>query len=80
MEGSNQDKYYQMAIDWCNEYLKTSQTLIDYKSFDNIIIHDTHKTLNLWLYRLKESEGRDKFASFVRIKRFKDFINKEHEK
>ena len=73
---SKQGEYYQIAIDWVKDYLANNETILNCKSFDGITIHDTHKTLNVWLDRLENSQGSEKMASYVRIKKFKDYLNK----
>lgn len=75
---SKQDEYYQMAIDWCNNYMENNEPLINFKAFDGITIFNTHKTLKVWLDRLQNIEGSEKMASFVKIKKYKDFINRQH--
>lgn len=75
---TKQEEYYQMATNWVKEYLSNNETLLNYKSFDGITIHDTHKTLKVWLDRLENSQGSEKMASYVRIKKFKDYLNKQN--
>jgi hypothetical protein len=74
MEASKQEEYYKMALDWANNYLSTTCSTIDYKTFDGHIIHDTHYTIKVWVYRLEHARNREKHAAFIRIKKFKDFI------
>jgi hypothetical protein len=78
METSKQEEYYQIALDWANNYLSTTSTTLDFKSFDGHIIHDTHNTIKVWVYRLEHSRNREKHAAFIRIKKFKDFITIEN--
>jgi hypothetical protein len=51
---------------------------LDFKSFDGHIIHDTHHTIKVWVYRLEHARNREKHAAFIRIKKFKDFITIEN--
>lgn len=78
MEQSKQDEYFQMAIDWATNFVETKEPMIDFKSFDNCIIHNSHSTLAVWIMRLKMSKNREQFASFIRIKKFKDWYNEQH--
>jgi hypothetical protein len=75
MEEVNQDEYYQMAIDWATDFIETKEPMIDFKCYDNIIIHNSHDSLSVSINRLKFSKNREQFASFIRIKKFKDWIN-----
>jgi hypothetical protein len=75
MEEVNQDEYYQMAIDWATDFIETKEPMIDFKCYDNIIIHNSHDSLSVSINRLKLSKNREQFASFIRIKKFKDWIN-----
>ena len=75
-----QQEYNQMAIEWAEKYLKSIQPITDLKSFDGIIIHNTHNTLRIWIDRLKESKNREQHASFLKIKKFKDWVLKQEEK
>jgi hypothetical protein len=74
MEESKQEEYYQMALKWANNYLATTSTTLDFKCFDGHILHDTHHTINVWIYRLQHAKNREKHAAFIKIKKFKDFI------
>jgi hypothetical protein len=78
MEESKQEEYYQMAIDWVNNFMETNEPMIDFESFDNIVITNSHNTLLVWLARLQLSKNREKHASFIKIKRFKDWYNEQH--
>lgn len=75
MEQSKQDEYYQMAIDWANNFLETNEPMIDFVCFDNQIVHNSHSTMGVWVARLQLSKNREKHASFIRIKKFKDWYN-----
>lgn len=72
-----QEEYNQMAIEWAEKYLNSIQPITDLKSFDGIIIHNTHKTLRIWIDRLKESKNREQHASFLKIKKYKDWVLKQ---
>ena len=72
-----QEEYNQMAIEWAEKYLNSIQPITDLKSFDGIIIHNTHTTLRIWIDRLKESKNREQHASFLKIKKFKDWVLKQ---
>lgn len=72
-----QEEYNQMAIEWAEKYLNSIQPITDLKSFDGIIIHNTHTTLRIWIDRLKESKNREQYASFLKIKKFKDWVLKQ---
>lgn len=74
MEASKQEEYYQMALDWANNYISTTSTTLDFTSFDGHIVHDTHHTIKVWIYRLEHAKNRERHASFIKIKKFKDFI------
>jgi hypothetical protein len=74
-----QEEYNQMAIEWAEKYISDNETIIDLKSFDGIIIHNTHYTLGIWINRLKESKNREQHASFLKIKKFKDWYNKQQD-
>ena len=78
MEQSKQDEYYQMAVDWVDDFIANKDEMIDFKSFDNIIIHNSHSTLSVWKQRLEFCKNREKHASFIRIKKFKDWYNEQH--
>jgi hypothetical protein len=78
METSKQEEYYQIALEWANNYLSTTSTTLDFNSFDGHIIHDTHHTIKVWVYRLEHARNREKHAAFIRIKKFKDFITIEN--
>lgn len=78
MEQSKQDEYYQMAIDWVNNFLETNEPMIDFVCFDNQVITNSHNTLQVWVARLELSKNREKHASFIRIKKFKDWYNAQH--
>ena len=75
-----QEEYNQMAIEWAEKYLNSIQPITDLKSFDGIIIHNTHTTLRIWIDRLKESKNREQHASFLKIKKYKDWVLKQEEK
>jgi hypothetical protein len=77
MEQSKQDEYYQMAIDWVDDFVSTKEEMIDFRSFDNIIIFNSHLALLVWKQRLELSKNREKHASFIRIKKFKDWYNEQ---
>lgn len=79
MKANKQNEYYDVAIKWANEYLTTNVTQIDVKHFDGHIIHDTHTTLKVWVYRLTHGANREKHASYIKIKKYKDFIIKQDE-
>lgn len=75
-----QEEYNQMAIEWAEKYLNSIQPITNLKSFDGIIIHNTHNTLRIWIDRLKESKNREQHASFLKIKKFKDWVLKQEDK
>jgi hypothetical protein len=75
-----QEEYNQMAIEWAEKYLNSIQPITDLKSFDGIIIHNTHNTLRIWIDRLKQSKNREQHASFLKIKKYKDWVLKQEEK
>ena len=75
-----QEEYNQMAIEWAEKYLNSIQPITDLKSFDGIIIHNTHNTLRIWIDRLKDSKNREQHASFLKIKKYKDWVLKQEEK
>lgn len=72
----NMDRYYQMADDWAEQYLKenTEPKQISIKQGE-YITNDLF-FLDVSLTRLRHSSGKEKYASYLRIKNFKDFINK----
>ena len=72
-----QEDYNIMAIEWVEHYIANNKPLFNVKVFDGILMENTHYTLTYWMQRLKESRGRDKYSSFVKIKKFKDWINKQ---
>lgn len=79
MEESVQDrirKYHQMAEAWAVEYLANNKEpeSITIKNGETISNHIEY--LDVSLERLRYSGGKEKQASYVRIKEFKDFINK----
>ena len=74
-----QEEYNQMAIEWAEKYLNSIQPITDLKSFDGIIIHNTHNTLRIWIDRLKDSKNREQHASFLKIKKYKDWVLKQEE-
>lgn len=71
----NQGKYHQMAIEWVDKFVSENEPLINVKSFDGHIIANSHFTLELWKYRLLNNEGAEKRASYIKIKKFKDWYN-----
>lgn len=79
MEESKQDEYYQMAIDWANDYMGKNEPLFNFRCFDGHIVHDSHKTLNVWISRLELSKNREKHAAFYKIKKFKDWYNNKQQ-
>jgi hypothetical protein len=78
MDESNQDEYYRMAIDWATNFIETKEPMIDFKCYDNIVFHNSHESLSVSITRLKFSKNREQFASFIRIKKFKDWYNEQH--
>jgi len=78
MEQSKQDEYYQMAIDWARNFVETNDPMIEFRCFDNILIHNSHSTMSVWVARLELSKNREKHASFLKIKKFKDWYNEQH--
>ena len=78
MNQTKQEEYYQMAINWANDFMTNNVSMIDFKCFDGHIVHDSHKTLNVWITRLELSKNREKHASFLKIKKFKDWYNEKH--
>ncbi len=79
MKDNKQEGYNQIALEWVEKYLSENDTIIDLKSFDGIIIHNTHTTLRIWINRLKDSKNREQHASFMKIKKFKDWLLKENQ-
>lgn len=73
----SQEEYNQMAIDWVDQYITNNKPLFNVKVFDGITMENTHYTLTYWVNRLKENKGREQYASFVRIKKFKDWHTKQ---
>lgn len=78
MEQSKQEEYYQMAIEWANNFLETNEPMIDFVCFDKQVITNSHNTLQIWVARLQLSKNREKHASFIRIKKFKDWYNEQY--
>ena len=72
-----QEDYNLMAIEWVEQYITNNKPLFNVKVFDGITMENTHYTLTYWVNRLKENKGREKYASFVRIKKFKDWHTKQ---
>lgn len=77
MEQSKQEEYYQMAIDWVDDFVSNKEEMIDFRSFDNIIIFNSHLALLVWKQRLELSKNREKHASFLKIRKFKDWYNEQ---
>ena len=73
----SQEDYNLMAIDWVEQYIANNKPLFNVKVFDGILMENTHYTLTYWVYRLKNSKGRDQYGSFAKIKKFKDWHNKQ---
>lgn len=80
MKETKQEEYNQMAIEWAEKYINSIQPITDLKSFDGIIIHNTHNTLRVWINRLKDSKNREQHASFLKIKKYKDWVLKQQDK
>lgn len=72
---SKQQEYYQMAVNWVNEYLENNKP--DSFNYEGNYIIDTHYTLKMWKDRLEQCRGAEQKASFVRIKKFKDYVSKK---
>lgn len=70
---SKQQEYYQMASNWVNEYLENNKP--ESFMFEGNYIIDTHYTLKLWKDRLEQCSGAEQKASFIRIKKFKDYVS-----
>ena len=79
MEESLQDrikKYYQMAEEWAVGYLKENTEPMTITIKKGEIINDHLFYLDVSLERLRYSSGKEQYASYIRIKQFKDFVNK----
>lgn len=79
MEESVQDKikqYFQMAEAWAVDYLANNTEPMSITIKKGQIIEDHLSYLDVSLERLRHSGGKEQYASYVRIKNFKDFINK----
>ncbi len=74
-----QDKmqqYYAMAEAWAVEYLANNTEPKSLSIKQGEFITNDLKFIDVSLDRLRHSGGRERYASYVRIKTFKDFINK----
>ena len=72
-----QEDYNLLAIEWVEQHIANNKPMFNVRVFDGITIEDTHYTLTYWVYRLKQNRGRDQYQSFVKIKKFKDWFNKQ---
>jgi len=76
MKDNTQADYNQMAIEWGEKFINDNLPMVNFKCFDGLIINDSHYTLGIWIQRLKESKLREQEASFLKIKKFKDWFIK----
>ena len=74
MQDSN-TKYYQMAIEWAEQYISSATERKSMKVDDGIITDDV-EFLSVSLLRLKEGKGAEQRASYNRIRKFKNLIEK----
>ena len=72
-----QEDYNLLAIEWVEQHIANNKSMYNVRVFDGITIENTHYTLTYWVYRLKQNRGRDQYQSFVKIKKFKDWFNKQ---
>jgi len=74
MQDSN-TKYYQMAIEWAEQYISSATERKSMKIECGTITDDI-EYLSVSLTRLKESKGAEQRASYNRIRKFKNLIEK----
>lgn len=68
--------YYKMAINWAEKYLEENKESKSFK-IDVWVINDDLLFISTSLDRLKEGKGREKTASYNRIRKFKQFLEKK---
>lgn len=71
----NKIKYYEMAKSWTEEYLKDRDIPIRVKFEAGEVMDDIH-FLNVSLERLINGKGAEQRASYERIRKFKNIIEK----
>lgn len=70
---TNQSQYDQMAIEWATKFIKDNEPMLNFKACDGWLIENSHYTLTTWVDILIYGVNREKYASFYRIKKFKDW-------
>jgi hypothetical protein len=73
---TDKEKYYKMAEDWAEQYLKdnTEPKQMPIKLGHIILNHLFY--LNVSLERLRHAGGREQQAAYRRIREFKNFVQK----
>jgi len=70
------EQYYKMAEAWAVDYLANNTEPKSMSIKQGEFITDDLKFIDVSLERLRYSGGKERYASYLRIKEFKDFINK----
>jgi hypothetical protein len=68
--------YYSIAIAWAENYLKENTEPKSFKYRAGETITDDIQFVSTSLIRLKHNSGREKHASYNRIRIFKQFLEK----
>lgn len=70
------EQYYKMAEAWAAEYLANNTEPKSLSIKQGEYITNDIQFIDVSLERLRYSGGKERYASYLRIKNFKDFINK----
>jgi hypothetical protein len=73
---TDKEKYYKMAEDWAEQYLKDNAEPKQMSiKLGHIILNDLF-FIDVQLARLRHADGREQQASYRRIREFKNFVQK----
>ena len=70
------DKYYKLAEDWAEQYLKDNTEPKQMSIKQGEYITNDLLFIGVNLTRVRHAGGKEKYAAYLRIKNFKDFTNK----
>jgi hypothetical protein len=73
---NDKDKYYKMAEDWAEAYLRDNTEPKEMSIKQGEIIHDDLFFISVSLERLRYAGGREQQASYRRIREFKNYVQK----
>ena len=73
---TDKDKYYKMAEDWAESYLRDNTEPKKMSIKQGETINDDLFFIDVSLTRLRHAGGREQQAAYRRIREFKNFVQK----